>query len=315
MILTYIAKDYDKSKKLKDILKRRLNISSELLKKLKYSNCIYVNNNVEFVNYIVQENDLITVDLKKYIANKENSRFEDKFTLKNAPLDILYEDNYLLIVNKPTNMPTHPSSDNYDNTLSNIVAAYLKKQGINNIHIVTRLDKNTTGICIFAKNEYIQELFVRIKDKINLKKEYIAIVNGNITEDFGIIEKNIARMDNTIILRHTVDNSTGDYAKTEYNVLQRNEKLNYTVVKILLHTGRTHQIRVHMIDLGHILLGDTLYAQHYNIANIDKLISRQALHAYNISFNHPITNEYINITATIPDDMNKLITKNKLGIS
>lgn len=307
MKLNYIAKSYDKDKKLKDILKKRLYISTELLKKLKYSNCIFVNGKEEFVNYLVKENDTVTVDLEKYLDIKDAPKFEDKFVLKDAPLNILYEDEYLLIVNKPENMPTHPSSDNYDNTLSNVVAAYLKKQGINNIHIVTRLDKNTTGICIFAKNEYIQELFVRRKEKLNLKKEYIAIVNGIIKEEHGIIEKNIARMDNTIILRHTVSDDTGDYAKTEYNVLKRNEEKNYTVVKVLLHTGRTHQIRVHMIDIGHILLGDTLYAEHYDVQNIDKLISRQALHAYSISFNHPITNEFIQIQANIPDDMKKLI--------
>lgn len=307
MKLNYIAKNYDENKKLKDILKKRLYISTELLKKLKYSNCIFVNNKEEFVNYIIKENDIITVDLEKYLNIKDTPKFEDKFVLKNEPLDILYEDEYLLIVNKPENMPTHPSADNYDNTLSNIVAAYLKKQGINNIHIVTRLDKNTTGICIFAKNEYIQELFVRRKEKLNLKKEYIAIVNGIVENEHGIIEKNIARMDNTIILRHTVTDNTGDYAKTEYNVLKINAEQNYSVLKVLLHTGRTHQIRVHMIDLGHILLGDTLYAEHYNIQDIDKLIPRQALHAYSISFNHPITDELIQIQADIPEDMKKLI--------
>ena len=307
MKLNYIAKSYDENKKLKDILKKRLYISTELLKKLKYSNCIFVNNKEEFVNYLVKENDTVTVDLEKYLNIKDTPKFEDKFVLKDVPLDILYEDEYLLIVNKPENMPSHPSADNYDNTLSNIVAAYLKKQGINNIHIVTRLDKNTTGICIFAKNEYIQELFVRRKEKLNLKKEYIAIVNGIVKDEHGIIEKNIARMDNTIILRHTVNDGTGDYAKTEYNVLQRNEEKNYTVVKVLLHTGRTHQIRVHMIDLGHILLGDTLYAEYYGIQDIDKLISRQALHAYSISFNHPVTDEFIQIQADIPDNMKELI--------
>ena len=212
----------------------------------------------------------------------------------------------MLIINKPANMPTHPSSDNYENTLSNIVAAYLKKQGIYNIHIVTRLDKNTTGICIFAKNEYIQELFVRLKNKINIKKEYIAVVSGIVKDNSGIIEKNIKRMENTIILRQTTNDNTGDYAKTEYEVLSRNETKNYTVLKLILHTGRTHQIRVHMIDIGHILLGDTLYAEYYNIPNIDNLIQRQALHAYKVSFTHPITNKFIQVTAQIPDDMKKL---------
>lgn len=307
MKLNYKVLKYDENKKLKDILKKRLNISTELLKKLKYSNSIFVNNKNEFVNYIVKENDEILVDLENYLLLKDAPKFEDKFILNDAPLDILYEDEYLLIINKPANMPTHPSSDNYDNTLSNIVASYLKKQNIFNIHIVTRLDKNTTGICIFAKNEYIQELFVRKKDKINLQKEYIAIVNGIVENNHDIITKNIKRMENTIILRETTDLDLGDWTKTEYTVLKRNLDLNYTVLKVLLHTGRTHQIRVHMIDIGHILLGDTLYATHYNIENIDKLISRQALHAYSVTFNHPITNEVIKIVAPIPEDMKKLI--------
>ena len=145
MKINYIAKEQDKDKKLKDILKRRLYISSELLKKLKYADTIYVNGKLTYTNYIVQENDNIEVDLEKYIANKKDQKFEDKFELVDKPIDILYEDEYLLIVNKPANMPTHPSADNYTNTLSNIVASYLKKQGIYNVHIITRLDKNTTG--------------------------------------------------------------------------------------------------------------------------------------------------------------------------
>lgn len=308
MKIEYSALKYDNNKKLKDILKKRLYVSSELLKKIKLANCIYVNNKNQHINYIVSENDNICIDLEKYISLKTSAKFEDKFELVDGDLDILYEDDYLLIINKPANMPTHPSSDNYTNTLSNIVANYLKKQGIYNIHIITRLDKNTTGICIFAKNEYIQELFVKKKDKINLKKEYTAIVNGIIPNDFGIIEKNIVRMDNTILLRKTIDNNNlGDYAKTEYNVLSRNTSLNYSIVNVILHTGRTHQIRVHMIDIGHILLGDTLYAKYYNVTDIDKLISRQALHARKVTMYHPITNELLCIEATIPEDMNKLI--------
>ena len=178
MIINYTALAIDENKKLKDVLKKRLYISSELLKNLKYSNCIYVNNSNAYTNYIVHKNDEITVDLEKYILQKNTPKFEDKFELVDSPLDILYEDDYLLIVNKPANMPTHPSADNYTNTLSNIVASYLKKQQIYNIHIITRLDKNTTGICIFAKNEYVQELFVKKKQKISLKKEYTAVVNG-----------------------------------------------------------------------------------------------------------------------------------------
>ncbi len=310
MIIQYICDKNDDNKKLKDILNKRLYISKELIKKLKFANCIYVNDKFEFVNYIVRQEDKITVDLEKYQKIKTDKKFEDKFELLDKELDILYEDDYLLIVNKPWNMPCHPSADNYTNTLSNIVASYLKKQEIYNIHLVTRLDKNTTGVCIFAKNEYIQELFTRLKDKLKLSKEYIAIVNGIVEKDKGIIEKNIDRMKNTIILRECVDSTRGDYAKTEYSVLNRNTIENYTVLNVKIYTGRTHQIRVHMIDLGHILLGDTLYAEFYNIKNIDKLISRQALHAHKVSFIHPITKNEIVITAPLPQDMKKLIDFN-----
>ena len=307
MKINYIAKEQDKDKKLKEILKRRLYISSELLKKLKYADTIYVNGKLTYTNYLVQENDNIEVDLEKYITNKKDQKFEDKFELVDKPIDILYEDEYLLVVNKPANMPTHPSADNYTNTLSNIVASYLKKQGIYNVHIITRLDKNTTGICIFAKNEYIQELFVKKKHKINIQKEYTAIVDGIIEEDHGIIEKNIARMDNTILLRHTVPDTEGDYAKTEYTVLERNKEQNYTVLNVQLHTGRTHQIRVHMISIGHILLGDTLYAEYYNKENIDKLIGRQALHARKVTMTHPITEKTLVVEAPLPEDMKRLM--------
>ena len=116
-------------------------------------------------------------------------------------------------------------------------------------------------------------------------------------------------MNNTILLRETVPTGNGDYAKTEVEVLKRNNNLNYTVVNIILHTGRTHQIRVHMIDIGHILLGDTLYAKYYNIANIDSLILRQALHARKVSMNHPITNKPLEIEAPLPEDMKSLINQ------
>lgn len=300
MELNYTVNIHDNGKKLKEILKEKLYISNILLAKLKESDGILVNENITFVNYIVKENDEI-----KIIIPTEKNKFSDKFKLVNTKPNILYEDEYLLIVNKPSNMPVHPSSGNYDNTLANIVANYLEEKGINGIHILTRLDKNTSGVCIFAKNKYIQELFIRKKDKINLYKEYICIVNGIVKKDHDTIEKNIARKDNTIILRQVDEN--GDYAKTEYYTLKRNYIDNYSILKIILHTGRTHQIRVHMASIGHVLLGDDLYATEYNVSNINSFISRQALHCKEISFFHPITDEFVKIQALTPYDMQSLI--------
>lgn len=304
LILEYIIKHEDEGKQLKDILKNKLYLSSILRKKLKECKGILVNGSSTFLNSPVKINDKITIYLDKI---KNETKFMDKFPLVDGKLDILYEDEFLLIVNKPANMPVHPSSENYTNTLSNLVANYLFKQNIFQIHIITRLDKDTTGICIFAKHAYIQELFIRKKEQIKLTKTYIAIVNGILTKEHDIIEKNIARKDGTIILREV--NEKGDYAKTEYYVIQKNLLKNYSALKIILHTGRTHQIRVHMSYLGYPLLGDDLYAP--DIPNINQYITRQALHAYKISFIHPMTNQSIALWANLPDDMNSLINSEK----
>lgn len=303
--INYIITNQDQGKELKQILKHKLYVSSRLLTKLKQANAILINHIPQYVNYIVQAGDMVTLDFVKMNECFPKPAFQSKFKLMDTKLDILYEDEYLLIVNKPANLPVHPSAEHYENTLANQVACYLEKQNIFSIHILTRLDKNTTGICMFAKHEYIQELFVKKKGKIDLKKYYIAIVDKILEKDHDIIEKKIARKKDSIIVREVDEN--GEEAKTEYFVLKRNIKKDYTVVKILLHTGRTHQIRVHMLSIGHILLGDDLYGTESNISHHMKEIQRQALHAYQIEFFHPITEQKIFITAPIPHDMQKLI--------
>lgn len=203
MKLQYIANETDACKELKVILKKKLFISNVLLLKLKQTKSIYVNGITSYVSYLLKKGDKITVDFDNMnsILSKSTVKFSDKFALNFEKFDILYEDDYLLIVNKPAMIASHPSSSHYEHTLSNMVASYLETQRIYTIHIVTRLDKDTSGVCIFAKNEYIQELFVRKKEEINLKKEYIAVVNGIIEEDSGIIEKPIKRKEGSIITR------------------------------------------------------------------------------------------------------------------
>lgn len=307
MKIEYIVTKLDDSKTLKDLLKNKLYISSILLKKLKDTRSILVNEETGYVKNPVRENDIITVNFDKVDSDKKNqaNSFCNKFNLLNGDLDIIYEDEYLLVINKPSNMPIHPSSDNYENTLSNIVANYLYNQGLYGIHIVTRLDKNTTGLSIFAKNSYIQELFIRKNYLINLQKQYLCICDGIIQDNNFIIEKKIARKDNSIILREV--NESGDYAKTECRVIKRVYEKNYSIVEVILHTGRTHQIRVHMASINHVLLGDDLYANEYEVADICKYIKRQALHCHKLSFYHPITNKYIQLIAKIPEDISNLL--------
>ncbi len=245
MKLEYTVTKEDENTKLKYILKNKLFISAGLLTKLKNNKCIYINGNISLVNTLVKEKDEILIDLDNIDKDKI------KINSYNKSLDIIYEDEYILVINKPSNLEIHPSINSYDKTLANMVINYYneKNYNIHKVHIITRLDKNTTGICIIAKNEYIQNLFSN-KNKIN--KEYIAIVNGIVEKEHGIIEKNISRKQGSIIVRQVKD--TGDYCKTEYFVLSRNIQKNYTCIKLLLHTGRTHQIRVHMAYLGHVLL-------------------------------------------------------------
>ncbi|MDD2377071.1 MAG: RluA family pseudouridine synthase [Clostridia bacterium] len=246
MKLEYTVKKEEENTKLKYILKNILHISTALLVKLKNNKCIFVNNNICMVNTLVKENDTIIVDLN----NIDN---DSKSTVipYDKEMNIIYEDEYMLVIDKPSNLEIHPSSNSYDKTLANMIMNYYNEMNynINKIHIITRLDKDTSGICIIVKNEYIQNLF---SNKSSIQKEYIAIVNGNVKKNHDIIEKNIARKKGSIIIREV--NDKGDYCKTEYFVLYRNIDKNYTYLKILLHTGRTHQIRVHMAYIGHVIL-------------------------------------------------------------
>lgn len=298
MKITYIA---DCVESVDNILRNKLKMSHRVVKE--NENSVLVNGEHKVRKDLIRIGDKLEIDLCENIL--EENKFVNKYKCQDAPLDIIYEDEYILAVNKPYNMPVHPSCNNYENTLSNIAAPYLALQNIYGIHIVTRLDKDTSGVCIFAKHPYIQELFNLKRADIELNKEYIAIVNGKI-EEKGIIEAPIARKDNTIILREVRED--GKYAKTEFERLEYNETKDYSVVKIKLYTGRTHQIRVHMAHIGHTLLGDDLYAKNIEKVEILKLIKRQALHCKKVSFMHPVTSVSMLFEAKIASDISELIT-------
>ena len=289
MVLNYTVLDTDNGQKIANILRNQLNISSRLLNKLKMNEKILVNNIPVFSNYIVKTGDFITVliDFEEvdYIAPEEMN------------LDIIYEDEYLLVVNKPAGIVVHPSSYHLDNTLANGVKYYLNNK--KKIRPINRLDRDTSGIVMFAKNEYVQECF---QNKSDYKKEYLAIVNGIVNQDKGTINKPIARKSGSIMERE-VNYEEGQIAITHYDVLERFNEDGYTLVHIELETGRTHQIRVHFKSEGHTLLGDDLYGAP------SELINRQALHAWKISFVHPITKEEIRLEAPVPEDIKKLIEK------
>jgi len=210
------------------------------------------------------------------------------------PLCIVYEDEDILVINKPAGMPIHPSQGNYDNTLANAVAYYYKQQGVPfTYRCINRLDRDTTGLLILAKHMYSASLLSNMVQNRQIHREYLAIVTGKLS-DTGTITAPIARVDGSTIER-CVDFERGEYACTHYKTLAH--KNGYSLVSLKLETGRTHQIRVHMKHIGHPLPGDFLYHPDYS------MINRQALHSYKLKFVHPITKLPLEFIADLPDDM------------
>ena len=210
------------------------------------------------------------------------------------PLDIVYEDEDLLIINKPAGMPIHPSQGNYDNTLANACAYYFQQKGEPfTYRCINRLDRDTTGLLIIARHAYSASLLSSMVAKREIHREYLALATG-LVPDSGVIEASIARVDGSTIERE-VNFETGEFARTHYRRLEY--KNGYSLVSLKLDTGRTHQIRVHMKYIGHPLPGDFLYNPDYS------MIRRQALHSYRLTFTHPITGKELQFTAPLPDDM------------
>ena len=287
MEITYTIEENNKT--IKQILKERLFISDRLLTFLKKNSLILYNNDkITNLNILARLNSTVTVDLN--FEEDNNNIVPIKMDLK-----IIYEDEALLIIDKPAGIPVHPSILHYTNSLSNGVKYYfdsinLKKK----IRPVNRLDRNTSGIVIFAKNQYIQECLIHQMQTKEFKKTYLAVVEGHLKKLNGTIDAPITRKENSIIERCVAEN--GEKSITHYKVLKQNFEKNYDIVECLLETGRTHQIRVHLSYIGHHLIGDTLYG------NNSKYISRQALHAYKVEFIHPITNKLTQFTSDLPKD-------------
>ena len=287
MKLSYTVKQNDSYINVLDVLKNEFLLSARLITKLKQSNNIFFNEEITYTKKLVCANDVVSV-LIDFVEDNSN------IVATNIPLDIIYEDEYLLAINKPANMPVHPSMLHYEETLSNAVKYYFDTLNLKRkIRIVNRLDKDTSGIVIFAKNEYIQECLIKQMKTKEIKKEYLAVVTGYLQKKSDTLCFPISRKEGSIIER-TV-NPNGDIAITHYNILK--EQNNLSLVHVFLETGRTHQIRVHFSHINHPILGDTLYGTP------SPLINRQALHSYKITLLHPISKQILTLEAPIPNDM------------
>lgn len=291
MKLKYIIKKDEHFDNLKEVLKTKFEISDRLLIKLKKNNLIFLNNSVANIKSPVNSNDIVEISLD-YIEDNTNI-VPTKMDLK-----IVFEDDYMLVLNKPAGYPIHPSMLHFEDSISNGVRYYFDSINLHKkIRPVNRLDKDTSGLVIFAKNEYVQEHLVRQMKNNQFTKEYIAICEGTLPDVSGTINAPISRKNGSIIER-CIDPS-GDIAITHYDVVKSNDALS--VVHLVLETGRTHQIRVHMAHIGNPIIGDTLYGHSSD------LINRQALHSYKTSFIHPVSGQKMDLIAPLYDDMDNII--------
>lgn len=286
-ILNYRIQENDKT--VKTILTENFNFSKRLSKKLELNDKIFLNGKPVKLNKSVFASDELSIEFDEE---------EDEYDAVDIPLDIIYEDDNLLVINKQPYIVVHPTRSHQNNTIANGLAYYFKKNNINRkVRFVNRLDMNTSGIVIIAKNPYVHnQLGKQLKSNL-VEKFYYALVEGIIEKHEGIINEPITRLNPEDIIR--VVHPSGKECITEYIAEKKYNIM--TLVKLKLITGRTHQIRVHMKHIGHPIVGDALYGNKSN------LIDRQALHCYEMKFIHPITNEDLVITCPLPGDMIRVI--------
>jgi len=286
--IIYIVDEIGKDKRLKSYLKVCQKLSSRLIHHSAREHKILVNERPEFLNYVVKEDDKIEIFLDK--------DEEQQIDGEEMDLDIVYEDEDLIIVNKPPNLVVHPTKSYPSGTLANgLINHYRKKNEKTIVRLVNRLDMDTSGLVIAAKNQFTHSYFARIKGSDDYLKKYLALCHGIFKEKSGIIDLPIYR-ENPTLIKRSVD-ERGKRSLTEYEVID--EFKDASLVRLTLLTGRTHQIRVHLSSLGHPIYGDPLYCEEDD----GHIIARQALHAYYAYFKHPKTLKFMEFEGALPDDI------------
>lgn len=278
---------------LRDFLFNELNFSNRLMKRIKSADGkLLVNGNVKTVRYMLEVGDTLEI---VFPSEQKGSIKPEKMCL-----DILFEDEYLLVIDKEPGIATIPSKLHPTGTLANGIAYYYKEKNIPfTVHIVTRLDKDTSGLVLVAKHHYSHSLLSDLQRKNEITRIYRAIVHGSLPKSEGTINAPIGRNPDSIIERMVRDD--GKKAITHYRILREIE--TFSDVEINLETGRTHQIRVHFSYIGHPLVGDDLYGGKKG------KVKRQALHCSEIQFTHPFSKKEVHLISNLPEDMENIISK------
>ncbi|MCL2392693.1 MAG: RluA family pseudouridine synthase [Oscillospiraceae bacterium] len=307
MLLTYIVSHADNDKTVYSVLRRELRISATMLRRLKKADAIVVSGKSVFTNYKLSAGEVVEVDISAAEPLCDNLPEDGK-------VDVLFENDGLLAVNKPSGILVHPSRARHTGTLSNFVAGYLQDKravylsghfktdepahGIDpSCHAVNRLDRDTSGVVLFAKNSYMKSLASDALSSPDTKKEYLALTFGEMPER-GVIDAPIIRFEERNMLR--IVSPEGQRAVTYFEtlgIIGAGER-SFSLVKLRLETGRTHQIRVHCLHIGHPILGDRLYSSDQSSAlSRDLGVETQALHAQTLAFSEPLTGQRIEIRA------------------
>ena len=271
-------------------------ISKRALTAIKFDGGYIEVNGVERnVRHVLRQGDVVTVTFPI-------EEISDGLRVEYSPLNIVYEDDALLIIDKPPYKSTIPSREHPTGSIANDLCGYFEQQQVSStVHVVTRLDRDTSGLMCIAKNRHVHHIMVLAQKAGHVNREYEAVVHGHVQQQHFSVIAPIGRKETSIIEREV--KVGGQYAHTDGTVKKyvkmNNEKMTY--IRLKLHTGRTHQIRVHMAYIGHPLVGDELYGGHR------MCIGRQALHCASLALEHPFTKEKLQFTSPLPPDMQRLL--------
>lgn len=308
-IFTYEITPADAGQSIDSFLRKQGFSRQNIIELKKIPESILVNGVWEHVTCLLQVSDLLEIHIEETASSAKIPPVE-------LPLDILYEDEDLLVVNKPADMPIHPSMGNYENTLANAVAWHYYSQNIPFIfRCINRLDRDTSGLTIIAKHMISANILSQMVAKREIHRKYLAIVTDHTLPDQGTIDAPIGRKEGSVMERK-VNFLNGERAITHYQVLAREN--GYALAALKLETGRTHQIRVHMKYMNCPLMGDGLYnpddiSYLSSLADGEtdtRILKRQALHSARLEFHHPITKKPMCFTQKLPDDMADFLSVN-----